>query len=323
MSEAIPTVNAAAPQAIEHIVGQERAVQLLKVALAAYWNDRAAGRNPDFGASLFVGPPGVGKTLLAQIIARELAGPMKECLGQTFGLTEDVYSMMLDLPDDAVLFIDEAHLVVPEVQTILFRAVEERKVFVPSGPFSSKHTAVPLHRFTTILATTDEHRLLAPLRDRMKLTLRFDYYQAHELAELCRQRAKALKWEVEPAVFALIAARSKGTPRLAIRLLEGCYRTARAEGSDSIICLHLLRTCELEGLDEHGLDQTEQKYLRLLAQANGKPVRLSVISSILGLPNQTITSVTEKFLLRAGLVIRCENGRALTERGAEYADNGC
>ena len=108
-----------------------------------------------------------------------------------------------------------------------------------------------------------------------------------------------------------------------LRRARALHRTARAEGSDSITCLHLLRTCELEGLDEHGLDQTEQKYLRLLAQANGKPVRLSVISSILGLPNQTITSVTEKFLLRAGLVVRCENGRALTERGAEYADNGC
>jgi len=321
MSESIASINAAAPQAIEHVVGQRQAVELLKVALAAYWNDRAAGRKPEFGSSLLVGPPGVGKTLLAQIIARELAGPLRECLGQTLGVGEDIFSMLLGLPDDAVLFVDEAHLAFPEVQTILFRAIEERKVFVPKGPLSNKFTAVPLNRFTTILATTDEHKLLAPLRDRMKLTLRFDYYQPDELAELCRQRAVALKWDVETAVFALIAERSKGTPRLAIRLLEGCYRTARSEGTDSITSRHVDRTCELEGLDEKGLDLTERKYLGLLGQSRGKPVRLNVISSVLGLPNRTITEVTEKFLLRSGLIVRCENGRALTERGIEYVES--
>lgn len=295
MNAPTPSINTAAPQAIEHVVGQRQAVELLKVALAAYWNDRAAGRNPDFGSCLFVGPPGVGKTLLAQIIARELAGPLRECLGQMLGVGEDVFSVLLGLPEDGVLFVDEAHLAFPEVQTILFRAIEERKAFAPKGPLSSKFTAVPLHRFTTILATTDEHKLLAPLRDRMKLTLRFDYYQPNELAELCRQRAHALRWDVEPAVFALVAERSKGTPRLAIRLLEGCYRTARSEGNDSIGSRHVQRTCELEGLDDRGLDQTEQKYLRLLAQSRGKPVRLNVISSVLGLPNRTITEVTEKF----------------------------
>jgi len=321
MSQCTPSINSAAPQAIDHVVGQKQAVELLKVALAAYWNDRAAGRQPDFGSSLFVGPPGVGKTLLAQIIARELAGPLRECLGQTLGVGEDAYEVLLSIPDEGILFVDECHLCTPELQTILFRAIEERKVFVPKGPLSSKFTAVPLGRFTTILATTDEHKLLQPLRDRMKLTLRFDFYQPDELAELTRQRARALKWEVESAVFSLISDRAKGTPRLAIRLLEGCYRTARAESSDAITCRHVQRTCELEGLDSRGLDQTERKYLALLAQSRGKPIRLNVLSSVLGLPNRTLTEVTEKFLLRSGLIVRCESGRTLTERGIEYVDN--
>lgn len=322
MNTDTPSINTAAPQAIDHVIGQRQAVELLKVALAAYWTDNAAGRHPDFGHVLMTGGPGLGKTLLAQIIAKELAGPFKECLGQTFGLGEDVFQTLLGMPDDSVLFIDEAHLCVPEVQTILFRAVEEGKVFVPKGPLSNRHTAVPLARFTLILATTDEHRLLQPLRDRMKLTLRFDYYTPDELAELCRQRSKALKWEIEGAdVFHRIARRAKGTPRLAIRLLEGSYRTARSQGDEVITPAHVERTCMLEGLDGKGLDLTERKYLNLLAQSRGKPVRLNVISSVLGLPNRTISEVTEKFLLRAGLIVRCENGRVLTEQGVEYVGN--
>src|SRR5436190_24265630 len=106
MSQTNSTVHAAAPQVIDKIVGQRQAIELLKVSLSAYWNDRAAGRNPDFGSALFVGPPGTGKTLFAQLIAHELAGPLKECLGQTLGLGEDIYAMLTELPDDAVLFID-------------------------------------------------------------------------------------------------------------------------------------------------------------------------------------------------------------------------
>lgn len=315
-----PTI-AAAPQAIDHVVGQKQAVDLLKVALAAYWNDRAAGREPEFGHVLMTGGPGLGKTMLAQIIARELAGSFKESLGQTFGCGEDPNQTLLDLPPDAVLFLDEVHLCTPEVQTILFRAVEERKVFVPKSAFSRKFTAVPLNRFTLILATTDEHKLLQPLRDRMKLTLRFDYYSVDELLQLTRQRANALKWQIESdAVLAAIAKRGKGTPRLAIRLLEGAHRLARSEGSDVISLEHVEQNCRLERVDATGLDATEQKYLSLLAAANGKPVRLNVISSVLGLPFRTISEVTEKYLLRAGLIIRCDSGRALTEAGQQYLE---
>lgn len=315
------SLSEAAPQVIDKIVGQRQAVELLKVALAAYWNDRAAGRNPEFGSCLFVGPPGVGKTLFAQVIARELAGPLKEVLGQTLGMGEDIYALLMGMPDDGVLFLDEVHLANEFAQTILFRAIEERKIFVPKGPLSNKTTAVPLNRFTTILATTDEHQLLQPLRDRMKLTLRFDFYTVDELAELCRQRAKGLRWQAEGKVFRMIAQRAKGTPRLSIRLLESTYRTTRSEGAEIITSRHVERTCELEGLDRAaGLDRTEQAYLTLLAQAKDKPIRLNVISSVIGLPSRTIAEVTEKFLLREGLILRCEHGRALTEKGLEYVE---
>jgi Holliday junction resolvasome RuvABC ATP-dependent DNA helicase subunit len=161
MSQPTPTIHAAAPAVIDKIIGQQQAVALLKVALAAYWNDRAAGRNPDFGSCLFVGPPGVGKTLFSQIIAHELAGPLKECLGQTLGVGEDIYTILMELPDDGVLFIDEAHLCSDYMQTFLFRAIEERKIYVPKGPISNKYTAVPISRFTAIMATTDDR--ISPL----------------------------------------------------------------------------------------------------------------------------------------------------------------
>lgn len=169
------SVRDAAPQVIDKVVGQRQAVELLKVALAAYWNDRAAGRAPAFRHVLMTGGPGLGKTLLAQIIARELAGPFKECLGQTLGMGEDIYALLLSLPADSVLLVDEVHGANEHTQTVLFRAIEEKQIFVPKGPLSSRYTAVPLNPFTLIAATTDEYQLLQPLRDRMKLTLRFDY----------------------------------------------------------------------------------------------------------------------------------------------------
>jgi Holliday junction DNA helicase RuvB len=311
-------VSAASPRTIDHVVGQRQAVELLKTALAAYWNDRAAGRSPDFGSVLMVGPPGTGKTLCASLLAAELGGQLTESLGQTLGMGEDLYGLLMGLEDDGVLFIDEAHLCPAFAQTVLFRAIEERKLQVPKGPLSKNYTSVPLANFTSVIATTDEHGLLAPLRDRMKLTLRFDYYSVEDLAELCRQRAAALHWDMEPEVFLLIAARSKGTPRLAVRLLEGSYRTSRAEAADMITAAHFRRATQLEGIDGRGLDKTEQAYLRMLGSANGRPLRLNVIASILGLPAKTIAEVTESFLLRDGLILRADNGRMLTEKGAAY-----
>jgi len=227
--------------------------------------------------------------------------------------------MLLEATDDTVLFIDEAHLLSDHAQTTLFRAVEERKLFLPKGPTARSHTVIPLSRFTLALATTDAHGILGPLLDRMKLVLHFEFYSAEELAELCRQRAQAMQWNVEPEVFPLIAGRSKSTPRLALRLLESCYRTSRAEGSDVITGEHFHRTVLLEGLDrELGLDKSEQAYLRLLASGEGKPLRLNLLASRLGLPAQTLSGVIEPYLLREGLIDRIEAGRTLTDKGDEY-----
>jgi Holliday junction DNA helicase RuvB len=313
------TIHDAAPSVIDKVVGQKQAVDLLKVALSAYWNDRAAGRNPTFGHTLMVGPPGVGKTLISRVLASELGGNLKECLGQHFGTFEDANIVLLEATDETVLFIDEAHLLGEYAQTLLLKACDERTLQISKTPLSRKLITVPLSKFTLVLATTDEASLFAPLRDRMKLTLRFDFYSNSELAELCRQRAQALRWQSEAEIFGLIASRSKSTPRLAIRLLESCYRTARSEGSEIITVAHLDRTTELEGLaGTLGLDKSEQTYLRVLAEAAGSPVRLNVLATRLGLPTKTISTVIERFLVREGLVERSDSGRSLTEKGNQY-----
>jgi holliday junction DNA helicase RuvB len=156
------------------------------------------------------------------------------------------------------------------------------------------------------LATTDEFKLLQPLRDRMKLVLRFDFYSPGELVELLSERSRALRWPVDDKVMAPIARRSRGTPRLALRLLQAARRVARSEGENAITLAHLERACELEHIDPLGLGPTEKAHLFLLAEGAS---RLNVIASRLGLPSRTVQEVTEPFLPRAGLVMKDDQGR--------------
>ena len=317
MHSAAEIVNAG-PPTLEHVIGQKQAVEQLKVALAAYFNERAAGRVGSLGAILMVGPPGTGKSLLSRIIAAELAATVKETLGQTLGLAEDLNALLLEATDDTCVYIDEADLIPPAAQTKLFKAVEERVLIVPRGPRSRNETRIPLSKFTLILSTNHASGILAPLRERMSVVLHFDFYTQDELAALCRQRSQALRWTVEPEVFALIAAKSKQTPRLAIRLLRSCWQTARATGAETITADHFHRTLILEGLDAGlGLDKAEQTYLKALAEAGGK-ARLHLLSSRLSQPTRTVSEVIESFLIRQNLVTRSESGRELTEKGFEY-----
>jgi Holliday junction DNA helicase RuvB len=176
--------------------------------------------------------------------------------------------------------------------------------------------SLPIADFTLLLSTTDEFCLLQPLRDRMRLLLRFEFYSEDELTTVLRHRAKCLHWEVEDQVLPLIAKRSRGTPRLALRLLQACYRVCRSQGETYISQNHLQRACDLEQIDELGLGPIEQRYIGILKDG---PNRLNVISSMLGLPARTIAHVTEPFLIRAGLVIKDDQGRRqLTSAGYQH-----
>lgn len=296
------------PSSVAHIIGQRSVVEQVMVSIDAAFQDSRR-----FDHALLVGPPGVGKSALANVIAAEMATGFNEVLGQSIGNVSDLNALLLQAVDKSVLHIDEAHELDKKLQTALYLALDKRKVFI-SG--SKSVQSIPIADFTLLLSTTDEYQLLQPLRDRMRLVLRFDFYDEADLTKLLHHRIKALGWEIHEELFPLIAQRSRGTPRLALRLLQAVRRVSRAEGDDVITHAHLRRACALEQIDDQGLGPTEQHYLRLLADG---PQRLNVIASSLGLPSRTVSQVSEPFLLRVGLIAKDDQSkRQLTALGYEH-----
>ena len=311
MSDAkrLTEVNDVAPSSLSHILGQDSVVNQVRYAIDAAFQDQKR-----FDHSLLVGPPGLGKSALATVIAKEMATDFSELLGQTLRKPDDLNELLLSATSKHVIHIDEAHELAKPIQTALYLTLDKKQLFVNGG---KSIMPIPVADFTLLLSTTDEYNLLQPLRDRMKLLLRFEFYSEAELAKLLAIRTKALGWDVHESLFPLIAMRSRGTPRLAFRLLESCRRLCRAEGEETIMPEHLNRACDLEQLDELGLGPTEQGYLRLLIDG---PKRLNVLASSLGLPARTISQVTEPFLVRAGLIVKDDQSkRQLTALGYEHA----
>jgi holliday junction DNA helicase RuvB len=303
-----------APSSLSHLIGQKNVVDQVAVALEAAFADAKK-----FDSALLVGPPGLGKSALAHVIAQEMAAELHEVLGQSIGGPGDLNALLLAAKERDVVHIDEAHEMDKRYQTSLYLAIDRRQIFLQGGRSGRAPQNIPISDFTLLLSTTDEFCLLQPLRDRMRLLLRFDFYAVDDLAILVHQRSQALRWSVDDELFAQIARRSRGTPRLALRLLQSCRRVCRAEGEATITLRHLERACLLEGLDGLGLGATEQEYLRILAEGS---TRLNVIASKLGLPARTVSEVTEPFLIRAGMIIKDHQGlRELTALGREHVSN--
>lgn len=301
-------VNSTSPSSLGHIVGQRSVINQVTVAIDSAFMDCSK-----FDHSLLVGPPGLGKTAIAKVIACEMASEYHEVLGQSITSPGDLNAVLLSAKDKSIVFIDEAHELRKDYQTALYLALDKGKVIVSGG---KSPTSIRLNDFSLLLATTDEHCLLQPLRDRMRLVLRFEYYSDDELFSVLHQRSRSLNWPVEDEVYPLIAIRSRGTPRIALRILQACRRVCRAKGETTITADHLFRACELEGIDCLGLNTTEQKYLEIVS---GSSTRLNVIASMLGLPTRTVSHVTESFLIRSGLVAKDDQGRRhLTEEGQEH-----
>jgi len=212
MSEQKNEINDGVPSSIRHLIGQRGVIDQVAVAL-----DAAQMDGKKFEHSLLVGPPGLGKSALAAIIAREMATEFHEVLGQAIASPADLHALLLTAKNRDVIHIDEAHELGKPFQTALYLALDKRKSVLPGGKGNSPQS-LPLADFTVLLSTTDEYCLLLPLRDRARLVLRFDYYSTSDLVTLLEQRAKALGWEVHEELLPLIAQRARGTPRLALRL---------------------------------------------------------------------------------------------------------
>ena len=304
-------INEARPSSVSQLIGQSSVKEQILVAL-----DCAQQDNRKFDHALLVGGPGLGKTAASQIIAAEMGTDFLEVLGQSLKTVSDLNALLLQATDRAVVFIDEAHELDKSLQTTLYLALDQRKVLLQGNRKGSLPVGIPIQDFSLLLATTDEYQLLQPLRDRMRLTLRFQFYEIEDLEKIARCRAAALVWDVEPEVFTAIAERSRGIPRFALRLLQAAHRVSRAEASEFITVAHLQRACSLDGVDQLGLGQTEQQYLNILLEG---PARLNVLASRLGLPSRTVAEVTEPFLIRAGLVIKDDQSkRQLTAEGRDH-----
>lgn len=315
MNDERPTdINEARPSSVNHLIGQPGVREQILVAL-----DSAQQDNRKFDHALLVGFPGAGKTASAQIIAAEMGTDFIEVLGQSLKGVADLNALLLQATHRSVVFIDEAHELSKSLQTALYLALDQRRVLLQGSRKGSMPVAIPLQDFTLLLASTDEYQLLQPLRERMRLTLRFQFYEPEDLEKIVRMRAAALGWEVEPEVFPMIAKRGRGTPRLALRLLSAGHRVARAEAGEVVTVSNLERACALEAIDHLGLGPTEQQYLKILLEG---PTRLNVLASRLGLPSRTVAEVTEPFLIRSGLVVKDDLGkRQLSAQGREHAAN--
>ncbi len=307
-------INDAAPQVIDHFIGQKPACDLIKVALEASWSDGGC-----FPHSLMIGPPGLGKSELSKLVAKETAGNFYEQLAQNVGTIEQMRGLLMEPSDGDVLFLDEIHQIKPDLQVTLYRAMENREVFLDKG--KSKSRVLKIANFTIIGATTDEYKLLQPLRDRFKLILPLTFYSEEELATLIMQRIKQLGWAVEDeSIFILIAQRGRGTPRIALKVLESAKRYARSQGAKTITVEHFTAACALEGLDSLGLGPNERIYLKILAEAK-EPVRLNVLASKMGLPKKTLTDTIEGCLMRMGLILKSDKGLMIMPEGLEHLRN--
>jgi Holliday junction DNA helicase RuvB len=312
MNQDFPTdINDIRPSSIKHIIGQRAVVEQVTVALDAAQQD---GRK--FDHALLVGPPGCGKTSVSQIISAEMATDYIEVLGQSIKTISDLNALLLAATDKAVLFIDEAAELGKTLQVSLYLALDQRKVLLQANRKGSTPLSVPIEDFTLLLATTDEYQLLQPLRDRSRLLLRFSFYSDDELVQILGQRLRGLGWECDSEILPLIAERSRGTPRLALRLAQAAHRCARADGESVISIKHFEKAVLLESLDCKGCGPTEQKYLKIVAEG---PSRLNVIASRLGLPSRSVSEVVEPYLIRSGLVIKDDQSkRQLTADGREH-----
>lgn len=305
-------------KSLDQVVGQRLVVEQVKVALQAAKND-----GTKFDHAMLVGGPGLGKTQTSQLIGQEMADGYLEVLGQSLSSTDQLNPTLLSLTSRGkrpVLFIDEAHELPREVQTALYLALDQGRI-VLQGRNNTRPIRIPIGcDFTVLLATTHEFQLLAPLRDRMKLVLRFQYYSSTELEHICKGRADSMGWEVETMdLFPSIANRSRGTPRLALRLLQSAYRCTRGRNGKTISIQDLVLACELDGIDGDGLGELDRQYLLILAEA---PTPVNVAASRLGIQGKTISDCIEPYLLRTCLIFKDESSkRNLTQKGRDLVES--
>ena len=307
--------SALRPKNLEDFVGQKRVREQLSLLLRSALR---RGRPPDH--VLLAGPPGLGKTTIAMIVAAELGAPLRITSGPAIERSGDLAAVLSTLQEGEVVFIDEIHRLARPVEEMLYLAMEDFRVDVVVGKGPGA-TAIPLDiaPFTLVGATTRAGMLPAPLRDRFGFTAHLDFYEPAELGQIIRRSASLLGVEIHDDAAVELSTRSRGTPRIANRLLRRVrdYAEVRADG---VVTRNIVRTAlDLYEVDAHGLDRLDRGVLdALIRKFNGGPVGLSTLAVSIGEESETVEVVAEPFLVRLGLLARTPRGRVATLAGWEH-----
>ena len=297
------------PQYLREFIGQEQARSNLKVFIEA-----AKSRGDALDHVLFAGPPGLGKTTLAQIMARELGVGFRSTSGPVIAKAGDLAALLTNLEDRDVLFIDEIHRLNPAVEEILYPAMEDFQLdlIIGEGP-AARSVRIDLSRFTLIGATTRTGLLTTPLRERFGIPIRLEFYGVPELEEIVRRGARLLSLPLTAEGAHEIARRARGTPRVAGRLLRRVRDFASVEGSGAVDAKIADRALAQLEVDARGLDALDHRYLRLIAtNYGGGPVGIETIAAGLSEPRDAIEEIIEPYLLQQGFIARTPRGRVLT-----------
>ena len=303
------------PQTLNDFVGQAQARANLKVFIGA-----AKKREEALDHVLFVGPPGLGKTTLAQIMAKELGVNFRSTSGPVIAKAGDLAALLTNLEDRDVLFIDEIHRLNPAVEEILYPAMEDFQLdlIIGEGP-AARSVKIDLAKFTLVAATTRIGLLTTPLRDRFGIPVRLNFYEVHELEHIVKRGARIMGYSISDDGALEIARRARGTPRIAGRLLRRVGDFALVEGTriiDAKIADASLTQLEV---DRMGFDQLDMRYLNQIGRNfGGGPVGIETIAAALSEPRDAIEDIIEPYLIQQGFIQRTPRGRVLTAKAWQH-----
>jgi Holliday junction DNA helicase RuvB len=305
------------PRRMAEVIGQRELREKLAIAIQA-----AKARGEPLEHILFYGPPGLGKTTMAHVVAAEMGCGIKTTSGPALTRPADLVGILTNLQRGDVLFIDEAHRLGPVVEEFIYPAMEEFRIDITVDRGSFARTInVPLAPFTLIGATTRAGFLSAPLRERFGLFHHFEFYPEEDLLQIARRSAKLLAVEAEPAALSEVARRSRGTPRVCIRLMRRVRDYAQVKGDGRITHALSRDALKMETVDDRGLDELDRKFLRTIMDVyKGGPAGIEAIAATLNEEVDTLVDMVEPYLLKIGYVGRTRQGRVATAAAYKHLD---